>query len=156
MGITYHIPTSAAVPFAVPSAHLASYMRERFSIKQLLWVDGIAALSAGITVLILQARLATLFNIPEVWLVISAIVSLGYSSYSICLAQQKSAARELIKVLAVANFVYAAYCLILALSFSKSATWVGVAYLLIESLFVATLAIVEWQHIKSDTEKYSN
>ena len=120
-------------------------MNKPFSLKTLLWTDALAASSVGLAVLLVKAPLARLFNLPESWLVFSSVVSLGYFPYSLYLARQKNPASELVNLLASANLAYALVCAIISLVFHKSATLLGLSYLTLEALFVATLAVLEWR-----------
>ena len=123
----------------------ASNMNRPVSLNALLWTDALAALSVGLAVLAVKASLAGLFRLPESWLAFSSVVSLGYFPFSFYLARQENPARELVKLLAAANMAYALVCAIIILVFYRSATLLGLGYLILEMLFVATLAVLEWR-----------
>ena len=123
-------------------------MQSFFSLKNLLWLDGLAALAAGVTVGLLRATLAPLFHLPESLLATQAIVSLGYAGFSLSLARQKTPPQWLLLVLVLANLGYAGCVLLLLLFFYTAATGLGVGYFLLEAGFVVTLAALEWQQVR--------
>ena len=119
-----------------------------FSLNTLIWIDANAALLSGCFVLAFRGQLAPWFNLPERLLFSMCCVSFGYAAYSLRLAMQKSKPVKWLKVLVAANSVWAVLCLVIAVCFSATATIWGIAYLILESLFVATLAVLEWKQIK--------
>ncbi|MBC7887620.1 MAG: hypothetical protein H7Z13_07005 [Ferruginibacter sp.] len=118
------------------------------SLKNLLWIDAIAAMLSGFFVLILSATLSKLFNFPDKLLITLSMVSLGYASFSLSLAQQKSNPKRLLILLVIGNSIYAILCVILLTFLHSKATFLGLVYLLLESAFVAALALLEWRQIK--------
>jgi hypothetical protein len=123
-------------------------MHKFFSLQRLLWIDGIAALTSGCIVLIFTSSLSGFFNIPQPLLRILAFISLGYAAYSLSLAQRKVKPMPLLKLLVVANCAWAVVCLSVMLFYSNTATFYGTIYLILEALFVGTLAFLEWRQIK--------
>ena len=119
-----------------------------FSLQRLLWIDGIAALTSGCIVLFFTADLSNFFNLPQPLLRILAFISLGYAAYSLYLAQRKVKPMPLLKLLVFANCAWAVVCLSVMLFYSNTATFYGTVYLILEDLFVAALAFLEWRQIK--------
>lgn len=119
-----------------------------FSLSTLIWIDGMAALLSGCFVLAFRGQLAPWFNLPEQLLLAMCWVSFGYAAYSIRLAMQKTKPTKWLKVLVAANSIWAVLCIAIAIYFSDTATLWGIAYLSLESLFVAALAVLEWKQIK--------
>lgn len=117
-------------------------------LKKLLWADGIAALLSGLIVFTFNEKIAKLLSLPENLLTTMSIVSLGYSSFSLYLAQSKSNSKRSITILVVANLAYAIFCAVLLLFLYTNTSVLGVIYLILESLFVATLAALEWRQVK--------
>ena len=117
-------------------------------LRKLLWTDGIAALLSGLIVLTFNEKIAKLLSLPENLLTTMSIVSLVYSSFSLYLAQAKSNTRGLLTILVVANSMYAIFCLVLILFLYRTTSVLGITYLILESLFVATLAALEWREVK--------
>ncbi|MDZ4794744.1 MAG: hypothetical protein SGI83_10730 [Bacteroidota bacterium] len=123
-------------------------MKKIFSLKQLLWIDGIAALLAGVIILLFSSRLSPVFNLPENLLMTQAIITLLYSSYSISMARRKSNPKQLIYILVIANFAYVLLVSCLVVYFFRTATIYGIIYLIAEVLFIGLLAFLEWRRIK--------
>lgn len=123
-------------------------MDKLFSLKNLIWIDATAALLSGVIVLMLKAKLSLFFNFPESLLTTLGFVSLSYALFSFYLAQQKSKSKRLLKILVIANLVYAIVCIIIMLFLYKTANLFGVLYLILESSLIAILALVEWRQIK--------
>ncbi len=119
-----------------------------FSLKTLIWIDGIAALLSGCFVLALRGQLAPFFNLPEQLLLAMCWVSFGYAAYSIRLAMQDQKPQKLLQVLVAANSIWAILCIVIAIYFIAAVTPWGIAYLILESFFVAALAVLEWRQIK--------
>jgi hypothetical protein len=123
-------------------------MYKFFSLQKLLWIDGIAALISGCIALLFTPTLSGFFNLPYQVLQIMAFISLGYAAYSLSLAQRKVNPLPLLKLLVFANCTWAVVCLSVMLFYSNTATFYGTVYLILEALFVATLAFLEWRQIK--------
>jgi hypothetical protein len=123
-------------------------MDKVFSLKKLLWIDGIAALLAGTILLVFSYRLAVLFNLPETVVRIQGFISLAYSCFSINLARKKTNPKPRLYLLVVANAGYALFGICLLLYFFKIASVYGILYLVAEILFIGALAFLEWRKIK--------
>lgn len=123
-------------------------MYKLFPLQRLLWIDGIAALTSGCIVLLFTSTLSVFFNLPQQVLIIMAFISLGYAAYSLSLAQRKVKPMPLLKLLVFANCAWVVVCLSVMLFYRNAATLYGTAYLLLEALFVATLAFLEWKKTK--------
>lgn len=123
-------------------------MKKKISLKQILWIDGGAALLAGVIILLFSSRLSVFFNLPENLLNTQAIITLVYALYSISLARRKTHPKRLVYLLAIANFAYALFVTGLVLYFFRTATIYGLIYLIAEALFIGILAFLEWKRIK--------
>ena len=119
-----------------------------FSLKTLIWIDGVAALLSGCFVLAFGGQLAPFFNLPEQLLFSMCCVSFGYAAYSIRLAMQDQKPKKWLQVLVAANAIWAILCIVIAVYFIATATLWGIVYLILESFFVAALAVLEWRKIK--------
>lgn len=120
-----------------------------FSLKKLLWVDCLAALSAGLFLLLFKSQLSPFFNLPESLLTNLMIVAFCFFCYSFYLANQSSPPKILLKTLVLGNSVYASICLFLLVFFYKTATIFGVIYFIIDVLIVGLLAVLEWKKTKT-------
>ena len=112
--------------------------------KRLLWIDGIAGLSAGVVVLAASPWLSRWYGLPHGLLLFLGSVNMAYGSLSLPLAMRSVRQGRLIEILAVANIVWATVCWSLAAHF-RVATALGVAHLVGEGLFVFVLGVLEWR-----------
>ncbi len=118
------------------------------TIRNLLWIDGMAALVAGLAVLCLRGSLSELFQLPEQILFVQAIITLIYACYSTTLAKNKIYSRKLTRILAIANFSYVVFCLGLFINTFDETTVLGKVYFIMEALFISTLAKLESRQVK--------
>lgn len=112
--------------------------------KNLLWIDCTAAALAGGAVLLLAPWLGTLHGLPPGLLTLIGVANLLYGGYSFSLAIRGRRPQALIAVLVVANAAWSLACVGMAVHFSGTATWFGLAHLVGEALFVGGLAASEW------------
>jgi len=115
-------------------------------IGRLLWIDGLAALTAGVVTLAFDGFLSNLYSLPQQLITFIGAVNLAYSSFSLTLAMRRRRSLNLIVALALANALWSFVCVGLAISFRDQAKALGLGVLLFECLFVATLAWLEWRH----------
>lgn len=115
-------------------------------VQALLWIDGLAALSAGLLVLTQRHRVQALQGLPLELITTGGVVNLAYASYSLTLASWPGRRVGFVAALAAANAGWCVLCVVLAARFWREATAVGVATLLFEGAFVLTLAILEWRN----------
>lgn len=115
-------------------------------VTRILWLDGLAALLAGVFVLVFRPWLAALYSLPLALITFTGAVNIGYSSLGLTLATRTRRSVASVTALATANGVWACVCAGLALAWWNDASALGVAHLLGEGLFVAVLAAVEWRN----------
>lgn len=113
--------------------------------KNLLWVDCSAGGVVGVTVLLLSDWLSRVYGLPREIVRLTAAANLIYASSSLLLATRASRPLRLVGALAFANVAWAVVCGSLALFFMRSATRLGLAHLLLEALFVGGLGTLEWR-----------
>lgn len=113
--------------------------------RYLLWIDGLAAATAGMLMLAIGDRLSGWYQLPPALLHLIGLVSLGYATYSLSLALRARRPGTLIVLLMLANSLWAAACLRWAVVFAPTASPWGLAHLLGESAFVGGLALLEWR-----------
>lgn len=119
-----------------------------FSLQRLLWIDGIAAICSGLMVFLFRSSLSVFLNLPQSLLKTMAFISVGYAAYSLHLALRKVKPLSLLKILVLANSVWAIVCLSLMCYHFNMTNLLGKGYFLLEALFVAGLALLEWEQIK--------
>jgi hypothetical protein len=124
------------------------------TLKKLIWIDACAALTAVLVLMGFKNMFVSLFNLPEYLFTNLAIVAFCYAIYGFNLTRQKRFSLLWVKILAIANAVYALFCLYLIFVFYEKATFFGVCYLLFDFAIVALLSYLEWQqyqiHQKGD------
>ena len=113
--------------------------------RRLIWTDGSAAALAGVTVLLLSGWLSDLHRLPRALLLLIGVVNLVYASYSLTLARRAQRGPALIVLLVLGSSVWAVLCLRWAFVFSDTASFFGLAHLVVEGLFVGGLAYLEWR-----------
>jgi len=92
--------------------------------------------------------LSNLFRLQEEILIIQAIITLVYASYSTTLAKNKIYPKKLIRILVIANFTYVAFCLGLFINTFATTTGWGKRYFIAEATFISALAILECRQLK--------
>ena len=94
--------------------------------------------------------MARWFDLPGGLLTVLACISVAYALYSGTLAYFRSCSRLLLIILVIANVAYAVSCCFLIANFRDTANILGIGYLALEALFVATLAVVECRAIQRE------
>jgi hypothetical protein len=113
--------------------------------RHLLWVDCVAALSAGVAMFGLARWLGELYAMP-LWAVRGmAGVNIAYGLFSLSLASRTQRPRALIVVLVMANAAWAVVCGIVAITFFQSMSLWAVLHWAFEGCFVRRLAAMEWK-----------
>ena len=122
----------------IPSSHANKW-------RKLLWVDCIAGGMVGIVVMLASYWLSQWYQLPQTLVLFTGIANLAYGCYSFSLARQPKRPKTLIFILVIANLVWAIMCLYWAITYSGTASWLGLAHLILEALFVGGLALLEWR-----------
>ena len=96
--------------------------------------------------LAVSAWLSPWYQLPQSLLVCMGIGNLAYAAFSFSLARRTVRPRALLVTLVAANATWALLCAFAALLVSDRASAFGMAHLVVESLFVGTLAGLEWRY----------
>ncbi|MFM9949727.1 MAG: hypothetical protein ACKV1O_17455 [Saprospiraceae bacterium] len=121
------------------------------SLDRLLYMDGFAALTAGIFLLLLRDFLSGLLGLPVWLLTAQGFINIAYSAYSLPLARRKYRPGWMVQLLAVANMLYAFGCVPLLLwHFFPTCNALGVAYFGLEIGFIGGLGWLEWRALKAN------
>ena len=99
----------------------------------------------GIIVVLASYWLSQWYQLPQTLVLFTGIANLAYGCYSFSLARQPKRPKTLIFILVIANLVWAILCLYWAITYSGTASWLGLAHLILEALFVGGLALLEWR-----------
>lgn len=113
--------------------------------KKILWVDGLGGLIVGVLVLAAGGWLSRLHRLPPEFLRLLAVVNLAYGTYSVSLASRQRRPRQMILLLAAANFFWMIMCLRWAWVYGDTASLFGMVHLLGEGFWVAGLAVLEYR-----------
>lgn len=114
------------------------------SFKNLLWVDCLGALLAGVLMLALSSWLAGFYGLPWDFFIAITVANLAYGAYSLTLALRKSRPLALIVLLAAANVAWGVFCFAAAIHLAATASPFGLAHLVLEGLYVGGLGLLEW------------
>ena len=114
-------------------------------ISALLWIDSGAALTVGVLVLSFAPWLSRLYGLPNAVVIGMGVANVAYGIYSFSLARRQTRPRSLLLLLVIGNATWAVLCMIAA-AVASYATRLGLAQLLLESVFVGGLAALEWRH----------
>lgn len=115
-------------------------------IKNLLWVDCIGALLAGIIVLILSQYLAIVYNLPIFLVIFIGLINILYGSFSFSLARKNQRSSYLIKLLSVGNLTWALFMVSVGTYSLNSSSIFGLIHIFGEGIYVGILGYIEWKN----------
>jgi hypothetical protein len=118
-------------------------------ISRVLWIDGLAGLSAGVALVVLRGWVIAQYGFPPEIVTAIAMANLSYGTYGVTLALWRRRRVGAVAALAVANALWAMVCVSLVVRLADQATPLGTFILLFEAAFVATLAVLEWRNRKA-------
>ena len=113
--------------------------------RKLLWVDCTAGAVVGVAVLLLDGWLSAWYELPQRLVFSMGVTNLVYACYSFSLVVRQERPKTLIRLLVVANLAWSLLLLYWITIFIGTASPLGVAFLLLEALFVGGLAVLEWR-----------
>lgn len=120
--------------------------------RAILWLDGGPAAVAGALVLALHDPLARLHAFSTELVLFVGAVNLAYACYSGSLAvlasRGRTPSRRAIDILVVANAAWVVVCAAILTATAGSASVFGVAHVGLEGLFVGSLAVAEYRHVR--------
>ena len=124
--------------------------------SNLLRFDGSAGAVVGILMFALLGWLTELYALPRDFLILMGTANLAYGAYSLTLSTFAKRPKVLIHLLIVANGVWGLLCFRWAFVHWQTASFFGLAQLILEGLFVGGLACLEWhwrEYLYSDPER---
>ena len=89
----------------------------------LLRVDSVGGLAAGVAVIAASGWLAALYEVPRSWVLFNGVVNLAYGSFSGMLARQSRRPSALIVLLATANIAWGLFCAGAIVWLADRASW---------------------------------
>lgn len=113
--------------------------------RHLLRIDSIGGLIAGTLALSLSPWLSRLYAVPQSLVVGMGVANLAYGTMSGLLQRRAVRPPALIRLLVVANGLWAVLCLVTAVRLASTASVFGLAQLVGEGLYVGGLAALEWR-----------
>ncbi len=119
-------------------------MSVSYFIQRILWIDCIGAFATGLAMLILSGWLSGLYGFSVPFVIGHAFVHLIYGTYSFSLAVRKRRPIPLLLLLIFANAAWACFCLVLAITITGHVSGFAVGHFILEGLYVASLAGIEW------------
>lgn len=120
-------------------------MNKLITTKNLFWIDGLAALFSGTTVILCKNWFSLLSNLPNNLLQNMAIIAFVFASFSITNAVLKTNSKSVFGFLIVANLVYVLFCIMLLIFYFKSTNWYGISFLIFDMAAVLMLALIEYR-----------
>lgn len=121
------------------------FINKLVTIKNLFWIDGLAALLSGTIVILCKNWFSILSNLPNNLLRNMAIIAFVYALYSITNAVLKTNSKPVFGFLIFANSLYALFCLLLLIFYYKSINGFGISFLLFDAYVVSMLAFIEYR-----------
>ena len=110
----------------------------------ILYLDGIAGLLAGLTLFSFQSWFYEIYSLPLYALQFITVANILYGVCALLFAFKRTRSLLAIKVLAIANCFWVIVCISFIFKYINSASWVGISLLIFESIFVGYLAYFEW------------
>jgi hypothetical protein len=109
-------------------------------------VDWIAGAVVGTLMLALRGWLAGVYSLPDELLLVMGVANLAYAGFSFTLAMLSRGDRvPFLRVVAVANMLWAVGCVVLAVVWFGKASLFGIGQLVGEAIFVGGLGVLEWR-----------
>jgi hypothetical protein len=100
----------------------------------------------GVLVLSLHGWLTQLYQLPGELVLVIGFANLAYACVSFTLAQLRRGDKvPFLRVVAVANVLWAVVCVILAVVWAGRASVFGLGTLIGEAVFVGCLGVLEWR-----------
>ena len=120
------------------------------SLKKILWLDFFLGSSTGIAGILFAPLLREIFGLANILILSISLTTLLYSIYAYWLARRNEIPITLLRVLVNANWLWTSISIILLLQHYKSATWLGLTFIILQILVVGGLAYLEGNQIIRD------
>ena len=93
----------------------------------------------------LSRWLGPLYRLPAGFVTFLGAVNLAYAAYSFSLAVRQRPRQRWIAGLVIANASWGVICLSMGVVLARKASWLGLAHLSVEGLYIGWLAMAEWR-----------
>ncbi|GLR18274.1 hypothetical protein [Portibacter lacus] len=114
--------------------------------RQFFLVDGIGAIISASFLGLILSQFESLIGMPRKVLIELAIPACFFAVYSlICYFSNLKNWQPYLKAIAIANILYCILTLTLMIIYSRSLTYLGYLYFIVEIIIVVGLARLEWK-----------
>ena len=110
-----------------------------------LWADCVGGLLVGFFVLLFAGTLSHWEGLPDGIILFSAAANLLYGSYSLFVTTRRRRPRYLVAILSVANMCWMIPCVTIVVFYWNQITPTGIAHMMVEGVYVASLGFLEWR-----------
>jgi hypothetical protein len=114
--------------------------------RRLPWIDGCAGLTVGVLMLALRDLLPGFYGLPPGVVTFIAVANVAYSFFGLGLGALRSRPPALLYWLIFANFMWSVVCVVLAARVWSTASFFGLAHIVLEGLVVALLGSLETRY----------
>lgn len=121
--------------------------------QNILWLDCIGGLVAGILILIFRELISDLDSLPIQIIVLVGFTNLVYGSFSLWVTTRIRRPARLIRILATANIFWLAVCLTIVVLYWREISLFGTVHKIGEGVYVAFLGFLELKWLQELTRK---
>ena len=121
--------------------------------SNILYIDGVAGLTAGVLLFLLQDWLGYLYGLSIATVQFLAVANVCYGLYALSLAFSRMRKRFFILLLAMANVLWMWVCSMIIWQNFQTVSVIGLVFLGLEGIFVLFLAYCEWKYSNEFTVK---
>lgn len=114
------------------------------ALRRVLWLDAVSGLVMALAHFGFSSRLSEWLGLPLAWLQVSGVVVFGAALLSGALALRSHPPAAGVRLLAAGNFVWVAASVWAVLGAGLTLTTLGMAWVLLQAVFVFVLAELEW------------
>ncbi len=126
-------------------------LRKQLQPRSLFIFDFFCALAVGVIYFLLFDFIIETLALPR-WVVQTQLLAnFLYGIYGAILFTRRTKRQLFFRFLVVMNFIYASFCVAVGLTLSLNGIYGGALLLLVEGIFIATLAKLEWSSMVQQT-----
>ncbi|PST84968.1 hypothetical protein C7T94_02280 [Pedobacter yulinensis] len=117
-------------------------------LTKILWLDGILGAGTALPALFIYGYASRFLGLPVSVVLIIAVVTLAYAAFALSLARRQAPPAVLVRFLIYANWVWTGISVLWLIFFIHVVTLYGAAFLVLQVLVVAGLALVESRYLR--------